>query len=134
VNHELNRVYRLRRRPRGPVASDDLEFVHELVPAPREGQALIRTLWLSIDPSNRIWMSDVEYLLPPVAIGAVMRGFGIGEIAESRHPGLKRGDLVSGLLGWAEYVLVDVAGGGTAANRSTGAPPRAAVRHAWASR
>jgi NADPH-dependent curcumin reductase CurA len=41
----------------------------------------------------------------------VMRGFGIGEIAESRHPGLKRGDLVSGLLGWAEYVLVDVAGG-----------------------
>ena len=70
----VNRRFRLRRRPRGPVTEADLELVEEPVPAIAAGQALIRTLWLSIDPANRIWMSEVRYNVPPVPLDGVMRG------------------------------------------------------------
>ena len=53
------------------------------MPTPRAGEAVIRTLYLSIDPTNRIWMSDMEQYMPPVAIGDVMRGGGIGRVVAS---------------------------------------------------
>jgi NADPH-dependent curcumin reductase CurA len=102
-----NRCYRLRRRPQGSVTEADLEFVEEPLPAIEADQALIRTLLLSIDPSNRIGMSEVHYNLPPVAIGAVMRGFGIGEVVESQRDDMKVGDLVLGLTGWEDYAVAD---------------------------
>lgn len=102
-----NRCYRLRRRPRGSLADGDLDFVREAVPDLEDGQALIRTLWLSVDPSNRIWMSEVDYLLPPVALGDVMRAIGIGQVLESRRSDMVPGDLVSGFVGWTEYVVAD---------------------------
>jgi NADPH2:quinone reductase len=105
----MNRCYRLRRRPQGRVGPGDLDLVREPVPELHEGQALVRSLWLSIDPSNRIWMSDVAYLLPPVALGAVMRGFGIGQVLQSRRDDLAPGDLVDGLIGWADYAIADTA-------------------------
>jgi len=104
---DINRVFRLRRRPVDSLEKVDLELVEEPVPEVRDGQALVRTLWLSIDPSNWIWMSDVEYSLPPVAVGDVMRGIGIGQVVESRRDDLNAGDLISGLTGWAKYALAD---------------------------
>jgi NADPH-dependent curcumin reductase CurA len=103
----MNRRYRLRRRPEGSLANADLELVEEPVPEVGPGQALVRTLWLSIDPSNLIWMSDVDYGLPPVPIGGVMRGIGIGQVVESRRDDVGEGELVSGLTGWADYALAD---------------------------
>jgi NADPH2:quinone reductase len=104
---QVNRRFRLRRRPNGAVADADLELVEEPVPPVGPGQALIRTLWLSIDPSNRIWMSPVHYGLAPVAIDGVMRGLGIGEVLESRRQDMRAGDLVSGATGWQDYALAD---------------------------
>jgi NADPH-dependent curcumin reductase CurA len=103
----VNRVFRLRRRPADSLETDDFDLVEESVPEVRDGQALVQTLWLSIDPSNWIWMSDVEYGLPPVAVGNVMRAFGIGQVVESRRDDLNAGDLVYGLTGWAEYAIAD---------------------------
>jgi NADPH-dependent curcumin reductase CurA len=103
----MNRCYRLRRRPRGSVTEAELEFVEEPVPVIEAGQALIRALWLSIDPANRIWMSEVHYNLPPVPIDEVMRGYGIGEVLQSRREDMKTGDLVLGLTGWQDYVVAD---------------------------
>src|SRR5882724_10674539 len=102
-----NHCYRLRRRPEGPLAKADLEFVQEIVPSLRDGQALIRALWLSVDPANRIWMSEVHYYLPPVALGSVMRGIGIGQVIQSRRDDMAPGNLVSGLIGWSDYVIAD---------------------------
>jgi NADPH-dependent curcumin reductase CurA len=102
-----NRVYRLRRRPQGSVTEADLEFVEEAVPVIEAGQALVRTLWLSIDPANRIWMSEINYGVPPVAVDDVMRGYGVGEVRESRRDDMKAGDLVLGLTGWQDYVIAD---------------------------
>jgi NADPH-dependent curcumin reductase CurA len=107
VSQQVNRRFRLRRRPNGAVAETDLELVEEPVPSVGPDQALIRTLWLSIDPANRIWMDDVDYSLPPVPIDGVMRGLGIGQVLESRRQDMRAGDLVSGLTGWQDYALAD---------------------------
>jgi NADPH2:quinone reductase len=111
MNRPNNRCYRLRRRPRGAVSDGDVELVVEPIPRIDSGQALIRTLWLSIDPAARIWMSDVRYGAPPVPIGGVMRGFGVGEVVDSRRDDFTPGDLVLGTTGWSEYVVADAQDG-----------------------
>jgi NADPH2:quinone reductase len=107
MSETTNRCYRLRNRPEHSVTDADLELLEEPVPEIGRGQALIRTLWLSLDPTNRIWMSDIRGYMPPVAIGAVMRGIGIGQVVESQRDDLRPGDLVSGFTGWADYVVAD---------------------------
>jgi NADPH-dependent curcumin reductase CurA len=101
----VNRAFRLRQRPVGRVTTDDLELVEEAVPAIGEGEALVRTRYLSLDPTNRIWMSDIRSYLPPVPLGDVMRGAGVGEVVESRRADLKPGALVSGMTGWQDYAV-----------------------------
>jgi NADPH2:quinone reductase len=103
----MNRCYRLRHRPKALVSESDLEFLEEPVPSVKDTQALVHTLWLSLDPANRIWMSDAGYYMPPVPIDGVMRGIGIGQVVESRRKDMKPGDLVFGLTGWQDYALVD---------------------------
>jgi NADPH-dependent curcumin reductase CurA len=103
----VNRAYRLRRRPDGELADSDLELVTEQVPGLQDGQALVRTQLLSLDPTNRIWMSDNRGYMPPVPLGEVMRGIGVGEVIESRRDDLPVGATVSGFTGWQELVLAD---------------------------
>ncbi|MFN8216018.1 MAG: NADP-dependent oxidoreductase [Solirubrobacterales bacterium] len=107
MSTRVNRAYRLRRRPEGELADGDLELVEEEVPELRDGQALVRTELLSLDPTNRIWMSDIRGYMPPVPLGAVMRGLGLGEVIESRREDMPVGAKVSGFTGWQELVLVD---------------------------
>jgi NADPH2:quinone reductase len=99
----VNRAYRLHRRPVGAPGSDDLRLVSEELPPLSEGEALVRTLYLSLDPTNRLWMSDMHQYSEPVVIGEVMRGIGIGEVVESRRDDLPVGTLVSGYTDWQEY-------------------------------
>jgi NADPH-dependent curcumin reductase CurA len=107
MSDQVNRCYRLRRRPQGAVAEADLELLREPLAQVGAGQALIRTLWLSLDPTNRVWMSDARSYMPAVAIDAVMRGVGIGQVVESQREDMRRGDLVSGLTGWQDYAVAD---------------------------
>lgn len=95
----------LRARPEGRVSLDHFEVREQPIAPLSDGQVLIETLYLSIDPTNRIWMSDRPQYMPPVAIGEVMRGLGLGQVVESRHPDYQPGDLVSGLLGWQQLAL-----------------------------
>ncbi|MDX6581184.1 MAG: hypothetical protein QOI10_368 [Solirubrobacterales bacterium] len=106
-DNRVNRAFRLRRRPGGELAEGDLELVEEEVPELRDGQALVRTELLSLDPTNRIWMSDIRGYMPPVPLGEVMRGLGIGEVVESRRDDMPVGAMVSGFVGWQELVLAD---------------------------
>lgn len=100
-----NRCFRLRRRPEGRVTGADLELCTEAVPELSEGQALVRNHLLSLDPTNRIWMSAVRGYIPPVPLGAVMRGGGIGEVVASERPDMAVGDMVSGFTGWQDYAI-----------------------------
>ncbi|MGW4474902.1 NADP-dependent oxidoreductase [Nonomuraea sp. NPDC004354] len=107
TGNRINRAYRLRRRPVGQLADGDLELVEEQVPELADGQALVRTKLLSLDPTSRVWMSDMRSYEPPVPIGAVMRGFGVGEVVASRREDMPVGATVSGFTGWQELVLAD---------------------------
>src|ERR1700752_744618 len=103
----VNRAFRLRRRPSGGLAPGDLELVHEEIPDLADGQALVKTKLLSLDPTNRIWMSDIRGYMPPVPIDAVMPGLGIGEVVDSKRDDMPVGTTVSGFLSWQEYCLAD---------------------------
>jgi NADPH-dependent curcumin reductase CurA len=103
----VNRQWLLRARPVGRIKASDFELVEKPVPTAGAGEAVARLLYLSLDPTNRIWVTDAESYLPPVQIGEVMRGGGIAQIVESNTPQYAVGDLVSGLTGWQDYVRLD---------------------------
>lgn len=101
-----NRQLILHSRPKGLLAPGDLELKEAPLPELKDGQALAKVKYLSIDPTMRIWMAMDSYL-PAVAVGEVMRAFGFAEIVESRHPDYKKGDRVTGLTGLQDYVVLD---------------------------
>jgi NADPH-dependent curcumin reductase CurA len=101
-----NRAYKLARRPQGRFAREDFQLVEEPLPDLREGEALVHTLFLSLDPASRGWASEVPSYMPPVPIGDVMRGFGVGKVITTRNPALPEGALVAGMTGWQEYAVL----------------------------
>ena len=101
----------LKRRPQGEIQPGDLELVEEPIPDLADGEVLVRVVYLSLDPTNRIWMSDQDQYLPPVQIGETMRGGGIGVVERSRSERFKQGDIVNpGLSGWSTHTVVNGAG------------------------
>ncbi len=102
---ETNRVWRLRKRPVGDITDDVLSLENEAIPEPGEGEILFRLNYLSLDPTNRIWMSDIEQYMEPVALGAPMRGVVCGTVIKSNTPEFKEGDIVSGIGTWADYQI-----------------------------
>ncbi|RKZ49809.1 MAG: NADP-dependent oxidoreductase [Gammaproteobacteria bacterium] len=100
---ETNHVWRLRKRPVGDISDDDLSFEEESIPEPADGECLFRLNYLSLDPTNRIWMSDMDQYMPPVAIDAPMRGVVCGTVIKSKNTAFKEGDIVSGIGTWADY-------------------------------
>jgi NADPH-dependent curcumin reductase len=104
--HTTNRQLRLQSRPKGLLGPGDLRLTESPVLELKDGQALAKVKYLSIDPTMRVWMVADTYL-PMVPIGEVMRAAGFAEIVESRHPDYKKGDRVTGLTGLQDYVIVD---------------------------
>jgi NADPH-dependent curcumin reductase CurA len=102
----VNRQLKLARRPEGRVSLDDFTLGEAPPPSVEEGSVLARTLFLSVDPTNRVWMKDIPQYMPPVAIGEVMRAGGLAEVVESGLDGFAPGDLVFGMTGWQDYALL----------------------------
>lgn len=71
---------------------------------PGENEVLVKTLYLSLDPTQRMWLNPGRNYMEPVKVGDVMRGTGLGVVVEA-GPGsrLKVGDIVDGMLGWRDY-------------------------------
>jgi hypothetical protein len=99
----VNRQVRLASRPTGMTTAQNWQFTEEPVVEPADGQVLVKTLMLSLDPAMRGWLNDGRSYIPPVGIGEVMRAGGIGRVVVSKDPAFEPGDLVSGLLGVQEY-------------------------------
>jgi NADPH-dependent curcumin reductase len=102
---QVNRVWRLRKRPVGKITDDVLSFEEESILEPNDGELLFRLNYLSLDPTNRVWMSDMDQYMPPVELGAPMRGGVCGTVVKSRHSDYKEGSIVSGLGIWADYQI-----------------------------
>lgn len=105
----INRQWRLAARPVGLFRDSDFTYAQAPVSDLGDAQVLVRNLYLSIDPTLRGWASHDTYL-PAVEIGEVMRSIAIGVVERSRHPELKEGDHVSGLLGWQDFAVHDGTG------------------------
>ncbi|KAJ5808134.1 hypothetical protein N7474_009403 [Penicillium riverlandense] len=79
------------------------------IPALKDGQILLKTLYLSNDPAQRSWISPLaqaeRLYLPPVQVGQPMASMGIAEVVDSRSPDVKTGSLVTGMPNWTEYSI-----------------------------
>ncbi|MCW5979188.1 MAG: NADP-dependent oxidoreductase [Bryobacteraceae bacterium] len=106
----VNRQIVLAARPAGMPKESDFRLVESPVGRPAEGQALIRVVYLSVDPYMRGLMRETHGYAKPVGIGETMFGGAVGEVVESRNPGFAPGDFVEGPLGWQEYALSDGTG------------------------
>ena len=103
----VNRQWRLASHPVGMCKESDLEWREDPIPGPGDGQVLVRNIYLSLDPTNRVWMYPFDTNMPSVRLGEVMRGLTLGVVEQSRSPKLTKGDLVLGLLGWQDFAVAD---------------------------
>jgi NADPH-dependent curcumin reductase len=106
-NSITNRQFILAERPAGEPDEKTLCLIESPVPAVGEGEMLLRTEYLSLDPYMRGRMSDAPSYAPPVAIGEVMVGGTVARVMESRVDGFAAGDQVLSFNGWQDYALSD---------------------------
>ncbi|MFJ5982869.1 NADP-dependent oxidoreductase [Enterobacter cancerogenus] len=102
-----NRRWVLASRPHGAPTPENFRLEEQPIPEPGEGQVLLRTEWLSLDPYMRGRMSDAPSYSPPVEIGAVMVGGTVSRVERSNHPDFKPGEWVLGYSGWQTHALSD---------------------------
>lgn len=95
------RQFVLAETPTGKLAPDHFRLETADVPAPGEGEVLVKALYVSLDAANRAWMQGATYR-DAVEAGTVMAGGGLGEVIESNDPAFTPGDLVTGDFGWRE--------------------------------
>ncbi len=94
-------------RPSGEPASENFRTEQTPVPEPANGQALLETLWLSLDPYMRGRMNAAKSYAPPVELGQVMVGATVSRVVTSRCETLEPGDLVLSDNGWQTYAVAD---------------------------
>ncbi|MFG3204982.1 NADP-dependent oxidoreductase [Streptomyces sp. NPDC048192] len=103
----INREWHLLSRPVGWPKPEDFALVETPVPAPGEGQVLVRNKYLSVDPYMRGRMSAAKSYAAPYELGKAMQGGAVGEVIESHAEGIAPGDHVLHFFGWREYAVVD---------------------------
>jgi NADPH-dependent curcumin reductase CurA len=100
-----NRQVVLLEKPRGKLTAEQFRLQEADVPAPADGEVLVKARYISLDAANRAWMQGVTYR-SALTMGEVMAGGALAEVVESRAPHLKPGDIVSAETGWQEYAAV----------------------------
>lgn len=98
-----NLQVRLASRPEGRPSAANFTIAAGPIPEAGDGQVLIRTRYLSLDPYMRGRMSDAPSYAPPVKVGGLMVGGTVGEVVTSRDPALSPGDVVLAYTGWQRY-------------------------------
>lgn len=98
-----NLQWRLRARPVGMVRQSDFELVEGTLPQIGPGEILCETAYLSVAPVMRLYMLNATPIEPPLDLGDVMHGRGVGTVIASRHADFVIGDIVQGRFGWQQY-------------------------------
>jgi NADPH-dependent curcumin reductase CurA len=98
-----NKEIRFRSRPTGMPTPDNFDIVETEVPQPGDGDVLVRTLYISVDPYLRGRMREGRSYVAPFEVGQVIESGAIGEVIESRSPKFAVGDIVAGMFGWRLY-------------------------------
>lgn len=103
----VNRQYVLKSRPVGMPKESDFNLIETPLPALKDGEALVRAMYLSVDPYMRGRISGMKSYAAPVEIGGVMVGGGVAQVVESKNPQFAAGDIVDIYMGWQEYAISD---------------------------
>jgi hypothetical protein len=99
----MNKIILLNNRPVGKPVLSDFKFVTEAMPVPDDGEILLKTLYVSVDPYLRGRMNDAKSYVPAFQLNKPIQSGMIAEVTDSNHSGYKIGDIVSGNLEWKEY-------------------------------
>ena len=103
VNHQV----RLAGRPSGLPKPADWEFSEAPLPDLGDGELLVKTHYISVDPAMRGWMNGRDTYVAALKLGEVMRALSVGEVIHSRNPAFSVGDYVAGVGGVQEYAVFD---------------------------
>ena len=112
----MNRQITLAARPVGYPKESDFNLVEVPMPTPGDGEVLVKTIYLSVDPYMRGRINAAKSYAANVEIDEVMVGSVIAEVIETEHPNFKIGDIVNAGIGWQEYGVA--VGDGLRKNRS----------------
>ncbi|RAL21434.1 NADP-dependent oxidoreductase [Thermoflavimicrobium daqui] len=104
---EKNQEILLVSRPKGLPHEDNFSILDTSIPTIKEGEVLVRSLYVSVDPYMRGRMSDKKSYVPPYALHEVIIGGVVGEVIETKADHLNVGDVVVGYLGWRKYNAVE---------------------------
>ena len=102
----MNKKIVLASRPIGEPTSDNFRLESGPIPTPNEGEVLVKTKYISLDPAMRGWMNDSKSYIKPIAIDEVFRAGTAGIVVESKSEKFKVGDEVTGGWGVQEYGCV----------------------------
>ena len=106
-NKIVSREIHLKQRPTGFLSEDNFATVQVSIPQLREGQFLVRNIWMSVDPHIRIFMSRGTKFTPAFKLNEPLNGQCIGRIEESKSDKFKVDEYVIGNSGWREYWISD---------------------------
>jgi NADPH-dependent curcumin reductase CurA len=106
-NSQVNRQWTLATRPVGAPSINNFNFVESDKPTPKQGELLLRTVFLSLDPYMRGRMNDAKSYAEPVAIDEVMVGGAVCRVEASNHPDYEVGEWVVSFSGWQDYAISD---------------------------
>src|SRR5277367_5254996 len=101
----VNRQILLVEKPSGKLGPEHFKLSNASVPEAKDGEALVKVRYISLDAANRAWMHGATYR-SAVEANSVMAGGGIAEVVSSKAPGLAPGDIVFGDTGWQDYAAV----------------------------
>ena len=103
---EKNRAWLLESRPDSFFSKDNVKFETIPLPEPGNGEFLVRTIWISFDPTQLNWMKRDTYM-EKMKIGEPVRSINVGQVVESNNSKFKVGELVTGMFGWQDYSISD---------------------------
>src|SRR2546423_11954541 len=102
LSDKINRQVLLVEKPAGKLGPEHFKMSEAAIPEPKDGEALLRVRYISLDAANRAWMHGATYRAA-VEANTVMAGGGIGEVVSSKAPEGKPGDIVFRDTGWQAY-------------------------------
>ena len=105
MSNGVNRQVLLVEKPSGKLGLEHFKMSEAAMPEPKDGEALLRVRYISLDAANRAWMHGATYRAA-VEANTVMAGGGVAEVVTSKAPGLAPGDIVFGDTGWQDYAAV----------------------------
>jgi NADPH-dependent curcumin reductase CurA len=103
----ISREIRLKNRPFGMPKKDDFELAEVPVPEIKDGEVLVRNIYMSVDPYMRGRMNERGSYAASFQLGKPLEGGCVGQVQESRRNDLQKGDYVVGMMGWREFFVSD---------------------------